>query len=459
MLLLRRKSAAVLIALVASGVSAGSARAASPWSASAVVSPTLDTIADSVSVGFGADGHGVVSWRYASDPLHPSLLKGATALARVNSAGRVGGRFDVSRGVVGEPVMLGRDRYALLRRGARCSDPFGCVPDGTGTRVRLTVAFGRTTGGLGRAREIDRFTGGGDAMIAGNRRGQLAVVYTERRAGDDVVWLVQRAPDRPFSRPRAVARGPGIGQAVVAVGDHGEVLAVYSRAGRLHARLRAPGHGLGRAQDLGPAADLFAMTAAVTPRGRALVAGQYSRLVGIGGIPDSAMTVRLTTRGARAARFGAMRLLDRARIVGGLTPKILVAVDPHSAATFAWNSASTAAPYLARARRIDARGRIGPTRDLPLTDVGGLAARPNGTVAIVGQGALRTFPGPLQTAREIVATLSTTAGTFLPAELIALAPGGANPAVAVNPKTGQPTAVWYGTGPTGTTTVQIATRT
>jgi hypothetical protein len=188
------------------------------------------------------------------------------------------------------------------------------------------------------------------------------------------------------------------------------------------------------------------------------VAGQYSRLVGASGIPDSAMTVRLTTRGARAARFGAMRLLDRARIVGGLTPKILVAVDTHGAAIFAWDSASASASYVARVRRVDARGRLGPAQDLPLTDVGGLAARPDGTVAIVGQGALRTIPGPLQTAREIVATLSTTAGTFLPAELIALAPGGANPAIAVNPKTGQPTAVWYGSGPTGTTTVQIATR-
>jgi hypothetical protein len=424
-----------------------------------VVSATLDTIADSVSVGFGADGHGLLSWRYASDPLHPSFVNGATALARVNGAGRVGGRFDVSRPIVGDPAMFGRDQYALLRRGARCTDPFGCVPDGTGVPVRLTVAIGRTTGGLGRAREIDRFTGGGDAMIAGNRRGQLAVIYTERRAGDDVVWLAERAPERPFSRPRAIARGPGIGRAVVAVGDRGDVLAVYGRAGRLDARLQAPGHGLGRVQDLGSAADLFAMTAAVTPRGRALVAGQYSRLVGRGGIPDSAMTVRLTTRGARAARFGAMRLLDRARIVGGLTPKILVAVDPHGTATFAWDSASAAAPYVARVRRVDARGRIGPTQDLPLIDADGLAARPDGTVAIVGQGALRTIPGPLQTAREIVATLSTTAGTFLPAELIALAPGGAIPAVAVNPKTGQPTAVWYGSGPTGTTTVQIATRT
>jgi hypothetical protein len=424
-----------------------------------VVSPTLDTIADSVSVGFGTDGHGLLSWRYASDPLHPSLVKGGTALAHVNAAGRAGGRVDVSRPIVGEPVMFGRDRYALLRRGARCSDPFGCVPDGTGVPVRLTVAIGHTTGSLGRTREIDRFTGGGDAMIAGNRRGQLAVIYTERRAGDDVVWLAERAPDRPFSRPLAIARGPGIGRAVVAVGDRGDVLAVYSRAGRLDARLQAPGHGLGRAQDLGSAADLFAMTAAVTPRGRALVAGQYSQLVGAGGISDSAMTVRLTTRGARAARFGAMRLLDRARIVGGLTPKILVAVDPHGTATFAWDSGSAAAPYVARVRRVDARGRIGPTQDLPLTDAGDLAARPDGTVAIVGQGALRTFPGPLQTAREIVAILSTAAGTFLPAELIALAPGGAIPAIAVNPKTGQPTAVWYGSGPTGTTTVQIATRT
>jgi hypothetical protein len=452
-----RQPAAILAALVV-GWSAGSARAASPWSTPAVVSAAPDTVTDSVSVGFGADGHGLVSWRYAIDPLHPSLLLGATALRRLNATGRLTGRVDVSRGIVGEPVMFGRDGYALLRRGARCSDPYGCIPDGTGARVRLTVAIGRTTGSLGPAREIDRFTGGGDAMIAGNRSGQLAVVYAERRAGDDVVWLAERAPDRPFSRPRAIARGPGIGRAVVAVGDRGEVLAVYIRAGRLKARLRTLGYRLGRAQDLGPTADPFAMTAAVTARGRALVAGQYSRLVGEGGLPDSAMTVRLTMRGPRAARFSAMRLLDRARIVGGLTPKVLVAVDSQGSATLAWDSASASEPYVARVRRVDARGRILPVQDPPLTDVGALAARPDGTVAIVGQGALRTLLGPLYTAREIVATLSTTAGTFLPAELLALAPGGAITTVAVNPETGQPSAIWYGGSVSGITTIQIATR-
>jgi hypothetical protein len=440
------------------GLSVGSARAAAPWSAPVIASATPDTLADSVSLGFGRDGNGVLSWRYANDPLHPRLLLGSTALKRVTRAGGLGGRVDVARAIVGRPVLFGRDQYALLRRAARCSDPYGCSADGTGEQVRLTVAIGRTSGSLGAAREIDRFTAAGDAMIAGNRRGNLAVVYTERRSGDDVVWIAERSPNRAFSRPRAIARGPGIGRAVAAVGERGEVLVVYTRAGRLDARMRVAGDRLGAPQVLGLSADLAALTAAVSSRGRAIVAGQYSRLVGERGIPDSAMTVQLTTRGPRVARFGAMRLLDRGQIIGGLTAKVLVSVDQRGTATLAWNSPSLAAPSVVRVRRIDARGHIQPPRDLALSELGDLATRPDGTVVAVGQGALLNIPGSQQNARQIVATLGTPAGTFQTPELIALAPGGANVTVGINPTTGQPTAAWYGTGPSGIATILIATR-
>lgn len=448
----------IVIAVVVAGLSTGEARAAGPWPEPTAVA-TPDTVADSVSVGFGANGRGLLSWRFASDPLRPSLLYGSTGLLAVTAAGGLGARVDVSRPIVGEPVLFGRDRYVLLRRGARCPRlVYECSPDGTRSRVRLTVAFGRITGTLGRAREIDRFVAAGAAMIAGNDRGRLAVAYTERRSAADIVWLARRSPGRPFDRPVAVARARGVGHASVAVGERGEILVAYTRRGRLNARLARPGRGLGRAQDLGPAGELFALATAVTPTGRAVVAAQFQRLIGDRGIPDSAMTVRAATRGARTARFGPMRLLDRAHIVAGASAKILIAVHANGQATLAWNSALPDRRDAVRVRRIAPDGTILAAQNPGLADIGDLAARPDGSTIAVGQGALVSIPGTPQNARQIIATLGTPAGDFPPPELIALASGGANTSVAINPRTGRPTVAWWGPDETGVPSIRTATR-
>lgn len=191
----------------------------------------------------------------------------------------------------------------------------------------------------------------------------------------------------------------------------------------------------------------------------AVVAAQFQRLIGDRGIPDSAMTVRAATRGTRRSRFGTMRLLDRAHIVAGVTPKILIAANAKGQATLAWNSALPNRRDAVRTRRIDRDGRILAPQNPGLTDIGDLATRPDGSTVAVGQGAIVRIPGTPQNARQIIATISTLARVFQTPELIALAPGGANTSLAINPRNGRPTVAWAGRDPSGVPSILVAART
>lgn len=429
-------------------------QAAGLWSAPVVASASQGEITSGLSIGFGAGGGGLLSWRFTRDPLRPSLLFGSTALQRIGADGRLGVRFDVSRPIVGEPVMYGRDRYALLRRRVRCSRlPYECDPDARGQRVGLVLAFGRATG-LGPARELDRFISAGDAMLAGNRRGQLAIIYTEQRGNRGIVWLAERAAGGRFKRPVAISRGPIVRRATVTVGDRGEVLVAYVSRQRVKARLRRAGQPLGRAQDLGRGSGIIALAAGISPRGRAVVASQHTGTTGGPGIPDRISSVRAATRAPRATRFGASRLLDRVRLVHDATLQPL-AVGTSDGVTLAFNSTRPDQTAAVQLRHISNAGVLSAPQYLGIAELGDVAARPGGELVTVGLGPPVTLPGTLVSTRYLTAAMSSPSTPPAAPELIAEVPRGSPSSVAIDSRTGRPTVAWVGSDPDG---IQIATR-
>jgi hypothetical protein len=341
--------------------------------------------------------------------------------------------------IVGRPVLFGADRMAILRRRVTCvaSRVYSCSPDGRGQRVALTVTFGRTRGAPGPVRLVDRFTGGGAATIAGNARGQLAIVYTELRGRGGIVWLAERRAGHAFGRPVAIRRGLAIGKATVAVGERGDVLVAYERGYRVETRLRRGSGRFGRPDDLGSANDLSALHAAVAPPGNAVVAYERAQIVAEHGIPPVITSIHAAVRPRTAARFELTRRLERGELVEG---GIRMAAARDGTVTLAWNGATGL-----QVQRTARSGRLGAPQAPPLgMELSDLAMRPDGTAVCVG-GVRATAPGGRLIA-EVVAALRGPHGEAGPREVVAVESGDVTPVVAFDPRSGQPVVVWLAGG-------------
>jgi hypothetical protein len=411
------------------------------WSPPRAISQKTDTVDTRIGVAFAPDGRGLVSWTFASDPLHPNLQAGTTALFGIGAGGAIGTRHDAVRPLRAEPVLFGKGEYALLRGRGSCDDPYGCNIDGSDVDVTLSLALGRVPSAPGRAREVDRFRSAGDIDLAGNAKGLLTVAWTELRGKrGGIVWLAVREPGRRLGRPLALDRG-SVGPPVVAVGERGAILVAYRHGGRLIARLRRPGHRFGKREVLGPPVpNLSHLTATVTPQGRSVIASFSSQTIPMQGIPDSMIAVRVNTRSPGATRFGGTRLLQQQRVVSERGGPLLAAADDRGVTTLAWND-NTGAVF----QRIAADGATQPAQRPGLRQVQDIAARPGGGVIATGMGAIVYKTPPIgENATIVEAAVSGPDGVFGPDELIGLAPGGASTAVAVDPRSGRATAAWLG---------------
>ena len=233
------------------------------------------------------------------------------------------------------PVPYGRSRFAVgFERGGRLSAAFGDARTGQIGR-RTTV---RTTRTMLRP------------SLAGNRRGDLALVWFENRGvRTDRVYVSLRRRGGRFGRPLLVATDR-VRQTAVAVSEGGAVLVAWETAGRMRVRLRLGGRDrFGRAQTLSSRPTYGAIPrAAFAPNGSAYVAwaGQSPSELGASGPVEVAVKRfagepfhRAQTLDPTGRRSGPVSLVvaegDRALLAWDDDGSVAVAMTPFGSTRFA----------------------------------------------------------------------------------------------------------------------------
>jgi hypothetical protein len=251
----------------------------------------------------------------------------------------------VVRGLlVDRPVVYGRDRIAMLvtrvvrhRRGRE--------------RSQLVVLLGRTDGRV--QRELVIATAGEmrPHFLGVSPRGDIAVMWAQCTTADaclDAERLrvaVRRAGRGTFGRPFELDRGPESDErsdTTMAFNTRGELVVAYvGTRGRVQARVQRPGGAFGPARSLGEQDGALDLDAAMTARGRILVA--WSTQDGgfeIGHPPR----VQAVFGSASSGRFGPdVHLLDPGPRPGDFNPEqipeasVTATLAPDGSATLAWN--------------------------------------------------------------------------------------------------------------------------
>ncbi len=246
-----RRALTFALLLTLSGASAASA--AAPWSAPIAIGPSTQC---APAIAFGGSGAGLVSWS-------PSCVSGPRVTRLASTSGQV--LATVPRVLAQPPVVYGRDRTVLLRQRllTRATD---FKHD---SRTRLDVAFGRTSGSVGKARTLVTITNLEHLAFAGSPRGDLAVAWIEYRCRRDAsgTCLSERRRLRVAVRPAgqafrapvtlaADARSDGSElhdtDPAIGFGPQGDLVVAYSgrraapsRQLVVLARVRRAGHGFG----------------------------------------------------------------------------------------------------------------------------------------------------------------------------------------------------------------------
>lgn len=405
-----------ILALLGALAPAASAGAAPPWSGAVDVSTDPALPARNPGIGFDGDGSGLFTWALDRNPLNRVFL---TARRSVAPNGTLEREQFATDSIVGRPVFFAARRVALLRRRAR-----------SGGEARLFVQFAATHDAAGPSHEIGRTVGSSGAAISGSRLGFVAVVFSERRPGSDVLWLALRRPKGSFGRPLAIRSGPSFTHVTVAVGDGGKLVVAYGRAGRTEVRVRRPGSAIDPPQDIGSAAELQSLQAAVAQNGQAVAALQRARsLAGVSAPRQEIVSVRAAVLGAGQRRFGRLQSLATPRgAVGGDAP-VRVAIGAFGRATVAWTAASQGVVTA----RTDLGGRFRAPRQLASDGLlGDLALDEDGAAVVV-------WAGP---AGDVLATLVSKTGVEGPAELVSAGERAAVPVAAFNPRESRPTVAW-----------------
>jgi hypothetical protein len=425
----RRASLAGLAGAVVAASAAGSAHAAPPWSEPRSVGAATGTVS-AATIAFGPGGTALLS-------------RNAGRLATLTPGGRLVEHRPLSDRLAAPPQLFGRGRVVLLREHVLSEE----IP----RRVRLSVSLGSTAtpAGRGRPHRLATFTtfpnGGSPAMAVGPQ-GQIAIVWMTWKgateAGRFRVRLALRGPKGRFET-RTVASGatdqsgvydpPGV---AVAIGARGDVVVAYSAVGQfIRARTLRRGR-LGPPQALGPHATAVDLAARASRTGRVVVAWGTQD----GGEEfDEPYVVRAAVRAPGAARFGPLRVIDPGELNGEFVPhRIRLAMNADGTAALTWANASGRFPDGTRPVRVavaEQDGGFGPIAELAANGVAQ-------DVAVRGDGAALvawTDPGGAP-----FAALRTGPGQpFGPSELVSIS-GNADPsmAVAYDPRTRSPTAVW-----------------
>jgi hypothetical protein len=273
---LDRRSRLVLLG-VAAALGMPSAAGAATWS-EPVPAGEPAREANPRTLGFDALGRALLTWRgdRAAGPDDPSVFfvgvatraPGQTAWARRASL--------TGRLVFHDLAHYGRTRVLL---GGTRQDP-----EGTRSRSRLVVSFGRSTGDFGRLRVLARgpalpvtFEGASpsiwDVGMSANPAGDATLVWTQTAPAEQRGIRVSLRRSRGgFSAPRTLRRQGG--QPVAVMNDRGDRLVAWRRGNRIEARRRAAGRDWGPVERLGESgtAASLRLDATLTSTGKATVA-------------------------------------------------------------------------------------------------------------------------------------------------------------------------------------------
>jgi hypothetical protein len=344
-----RRTAPALIAALALLAAPTGALAAAPWSPPITV-PNVIGQATPVVV----------------TPSGSAALLGGVSRTALGSAGGPASEL-VPLGADGQPgtpqpISLAAGLLTTYAKG-RIAVAGSTLHDGTiDEHSHATVALGTPTN-MGPARGLSGSTGQHVFGIAGNVRGDIAVVTGDaghvrtvyvRRAGSTVFRVALKFP---ISRDRA--RG-----ATVAVGPKGDVLVVWEDNHVIFARHVGPSGGAGPAHRIGDGVQAQ-LQAAIDDKDRLEVAWKTQRVTE--GESDQAAVVRFATA-APGHGFGSQRTIetvDAGRFVGA--PAVRLVPEGGGRSLVAWTGFQ-AGHFVVRVADF-ANGRMAPVQTLsPATD-------------------------------------------------------------------------------------------
>jgi len=436
---------------------AGVARADAPWAAPVTIA-SGDYAFFRPALAFTNDGHALAILN-GSGAIGPGdLWPGPT---RVLAADPGASTFaEIGRTVlVAGPAVYGRRGAAYLR-----------TPPPTVARAkfrRLGASLGTVPGSLGRFQQLARVdvsqSGAISARIAADPRGNVAAVWLDprppRASGDRARLLVRVALRRPR---HAFGRATTLGEAIeyseggnlldVAYGANGDLVVTFQRTRsklvsqrtlELAVRVKRRGHGFGPLQSLGASRGSSSIATAVAPTGAAVVA--WGTQDGGEGVEEP-WVVRAAVLRPGARRFSSTQLLDPGRVWYPVGP-VSAAVGRDGTATVAWSGVAVAQRQLAYPVRVATagpRGRFGATTQLaPNGAARGVVTARDGTTTVLW-GPLTDPEG--EVLDGIVAS-RRPAGASLFAAPEAVTQGETavnNAAIALDPQSGRPTALWLG---------------
>jgi hypothetical protein len=406
---------------------------AGPWSAPVdVSSPSL--FIENPSIDFGhSSSVGLAKWGWTKGT-------GVDTQRGVRIASEtVSGSFGTERAVPhplavpfvyssGDVFWLGEERIVRRRR----------------ELSRVKVAFGRADGRMGRLRTVDTVQTFGTPAVDVNGGGQIAVAYiqTTRSKRRTAKLFVSRG--RRLGRPRLVSRRGGVNALTVAVGSGGDIVVAWERGGRIEARIRRPGHRLGRVIRVGSGAKSGTrLRAAVAgSSGRVWVAWASQRLSeGGSNGPFELQTAVSSARGCECSIFRRPLRLDRYDRRASDEGSFDLSLDFVDQGLLAWSSFD-GQNFRARLASMNRRGT--QVRFMTLSKPGYDAAVGDLATTLPAGHALVVWSrlDAVGELGDVVFAGDVVGSAYGGEEQVSVGNRARKPAVAFNPQTDRATAVW-----------------
>jgi hypothetical protein len=424
-----------LAALLGLLLTAGSAHAATPWSAPLTIGPPSNG-SEVRGLAFGPSGTGLVSWRLGSTQfIAPIAGSGALGTPRMvpDDLG-AGPALAPTRPLDKPPTLAGPPAVVFLRRILAPGPP---RPGNTYPRDRSRISWAQVAadGTLGRVRAL-RTANCLTCVIklAVNASGDAIAAWAE----DDRIVATWRPSGGTFERPVTLWKA-STGQypaLEVAIGADGRAIVVDAGA-VVRARMRTRRTGFGATMTVGRGDQSVRATAAISNGGQTIVA--WGSQDG-GEQADKPWIVRAArlTRGSR--RFSATQTLDAGSSVDRPEGRISLAFTPGGKATVAWSAVAARNTFPVMAAAAPRGGRFGPAQLLaPSGAVGAIAVRADGA-AVVAWSRLVGSQQPVQVFGSVRAPGAPAFGA--PEEIGGLESGFFPPIVAFDPVSGRPTVAW-----------------
>ncbi len=439
-------TAALTVALLGAGV----AHADAPWSAPVTIASGNYGFSQP-ALAFTGDGHALAL-----------LGGGAGQLTRILAAAPGASTFtEIGRTVpVAGPALYGRRGVAFLRTPLRAP----ATTRSPTKFARLGVSLGAVPGSLGRFEQLARVdvsqSGQITAGIAADPRGNVAAAWVEPRGGRSLLRLALRPPGHAFGRATTLGEATGylddppLG---VAYGANGDLVVAFQRSRvrqvsestlEFAVRVKRYGRRFGPIQSLGPSRGFSSLATAVAPTGAAVVA--WGTQDGGEGV-ETPWTVRAAMLRSGARRFSKTQLLDPGRVARPVAG-VSAAIGRDGTATVAWSGvAARQLPYPVRVATAGPVGRFGATMQLaPNGETLGLVTARDGTTTVlwgsVTDFEAETLDGIFAARRPDAASRFAVPEAVSPREPVARA------AIALDPQSGRPAALWVGSpgAPPGT---------